>query len=210
MKTIQKTLLLLMISMSLMACGQEAKQKNDNTKRPSKTFGKGASVVEKIRDQNKEVTALKSLEPITVEELEKWLPQTIKGMNKVKGGALAQDGIVGVNASYLSKHPEYGKDYGKTLDILIIDGHGERGATASRSFVSIKYDNLNSENSDGYTKTITHESTVVKEEFDSHNNTYTLSFFYNNRFGVEMKLKGFEQKELWSVFKEINLEKLSN
>jgi len=192
------------------SCAQESKQKNENTNKPAKTFGKGASAIEKIRALNKETSALKSLEPLKVKELENWLPETIKGMHKTKGGALTQDGIIGINASYLKEHPEYGKDFGTTVSILIIDGHGEKGAVAAGSFVSIKYDNINSDKSNGYTKTIMYEDTVVKEEYTKHNKLYTLSFFYDNRFAVEMKLKGFEQNELWEVFKAFKLNELTN
>ena len=54
------------------SCAQESKQKNENTNKPAKTFGKGASAIEKIRALNKETSALKSLEPLKVKELENW------------------------------------------------------------------------------------------------------------------------------------------
>jgi len=210
MKTIQKLFLVIMVSMSLMAYSQETKQNDDNAKKSSKSFGKGASVVEKIRALNKEKNALKTLNPLTIKELQDWLPDNIKGMHKTESTALTQSGITGVNAEFLEEHPEYGKDYGKNLSILIIDGHGERGAAAVGPYVSVTYGNINTEKSNGYTKTVMYEDTAVKEEFNSNNNTYTLSFFYNNRFGVEIKLKGFKQNELWEVFKEFNLQSLNN
>ena len=129
----QKLLLVIMISISLMAYGQETKQNGNNTIKSSKSFGKGASVVEKIRALNKEKNALKALKPLTIKELQDWLPDNMKGMHKTESTALTQGGITSVNAKYLEEHPEYGIDYGKNLRILIIDGYGEKGACRTSS-----------------------------------------------------------------------------
>lgn len=208
-KQFQRLILLFSMAFMWSSCGQEAKTTKEETKTASQTIKKGASPIEKIRALNKETEALKTRQPKTAKEFENWLPESVLGMHKISGGALTQDGITGVNAKYLEEHPEYGKDYGKNISILIIDGHGEKGAMAVASFAAIKLENINSEESGGYTKTVNYEDTIVKEEFDKSNKTYTLSFFYNNRFGVEMKAKGIEQNKLWDVFKAFKLDNLT-
>lgn len=184
------------------SCGNETKTNNSETKNSVvEKVSKGTSAIEKLRAMNKEKKALKGKASIAVATLENWLPETVLGMQKTKGGALTQDGITGINARYMDMNNQYGKDYANYANyanILIIDGHGEKGSAAALEFISTKYDG-----------NATYDNTTVKEEFSENDNTTTLKFFYNNRFGVEMKTKGFKKNEAWDVFKAFNLDKLT-
>lgn len=197
--TFYKYIFQLLLVCLVFSCGNETKTNNSETKNSVvEKVSKGTSAVEKLRAMNKEKEALKGKASIAVATLEDWLPETVLGMQKTKGGALTQDGIIGINARYMDMNNQYGKDYANYVNILIIDGHGEKGSAAALEFISTKYD--------GNT---TYGNTTVKEEFNESDNTTTLKFFYSNRFGVEIKAKGFKKNEVWDVFKDFNLDKIT-
>lgn len=197
--TFYKYIFQLLLVCLVFSCGNETKTNSlEPTNSVVEKVSKGASAVEKLRAMNKEKEALKGKASIAVPTLEDWLPETVLGMQKTKGGALTQDGIIGINARYMDMNNQYGKDYANYVNILIIDGHGEKGSAAALEFISTKYD--------GNT---TYGNTTVKEEFNESDNTTTLKFFYKNRFGVKIKAKGFKKNEVWDVFKDFNLDKIT-
>ena len=190
-----KIVLLLSVFVFTMACGQKSEQKKsvmDKVKSTSTTLNTFGGIKE-------ERTTLKAKKPMAVKKLEDWLPETVKGMQKTKSGTLEQEGITGVNAQYIDQNNPYGKDYANKFNILIIDGYGERGSTAVLEYITIKH-------ADGKAE---YDNTMVKESFDQRDQTYTLKFLYNDRFGVEIWGKGFDKNELWEVFKTFHLEQLN-
>jgi len=217
MKTITSNLIPL-ISLLLISCGSDQKQKVTQSDEKLETVASkkepelkdvtrkarsGLDIVKKGRAIIETVNELETQQPLQVTDFENWLPSTIQGLDKSKGGAFDINGAIGASA-------QYGGDYNKNIHIRIIDARGKEGAGAAGSFVSIQYDNLNKETTSGYTKTVTYDDTVVKEEYDKDQNSYFLYFFYNNTFSVQMQTKGFPQEELWNVFKEFNLDELSD
>lgn len=209
-KSILKVTFVCFTILFLYSCGNNSNQAKKEIKSPLEKIKKGSSMVSKIRSLNAEKDALKKLKPATVEDFENWLPETVLGLQKTKGGAIQQDGIVGVNAEYIETNNQYGKSYAKKMNILIIDGRGEKGALAVTPFIAIQHDNINKQKSDGYTKTKTIDGTIVKEEYNSNDKSYKLSFLYNKHFGVEMKMNRCKEDELWPMVKALNLQKLEN
>jgi hypothetical protein len=190
---------LLLVVCVFFSCGKNAKEETtEKSTTVAEKVKSTTSPLEKIRAINKTQEILKAKEPITLEVLNSWLPETVKDLKKTKGGAISQNGVIGINAEYLEQDNPYGKHYAKKVNILIIDGYGERGAIAVMGYLAIQQE-----------ANVSYDNIPVKEEFNSSNKTYTLSFFYNNRFGVELKAKGFEQQELWGIFKAFKLNTLN-
>src|SRR5690606_11665511 len=150
-----------------------------------------------------ESETLKKLTPISIEALKNWFPESIGDLPKTNSDALSMAGAITAFATY-------GPNTSKQIHLQLVDGAGEKGAAATGVFRAIKYDKTNKESYGDYSKIKDYEGTVVREDFDKSYNRYTLSFFYNNRFAVKLKVTGFEQNEIWSIFKEFKMKQLTH
>ena len=161
----------------------------------------GNNVVQGARQLAAESEALKKLTPIPVETLKAHFPESIFGLPKTNSDGMDMAGLSTAFATYghLTNHQ---------INMQVIDGAGEKGAAATGAFRAIKYDQINKENNGDYNKIKEYEGTIVREDFDKVQNRYTLTFFYNDRFAVKLKITGFEQKEVWDIFKESKLQDL--
>ncbi|MDC6384648.1 hypothetical protein PP180_04695 [Muricauda sp. SK9] len=194
----------LLVAMTVASCGNKAEKE---------THQKSNTVVEKVKPGNNlvkgarelaaESEALKKLDPIAIEDLKKWFPESIGGLSKTNSDAIAMAGAV-------TAFVTYGTHTNKQINLQMIDGAGDKGAAATGVFRAIKYDKTNNESYGDYNKIKEYEGTVVREDFDKNQNRYILGFFYNDRFAIKLKVTGFEQHEIWNIFKEFKLDGLTN
>jgi len=203
-KSILKITFVCFTSLLLYTCGNndrsEASSKTNSVVNKIKT---GNNLVKGARDLAAESEALKKLTPIPVETLKVFFPETIYSLPKTNSNAID---MAGASTAFAT----YGQNTSKQINIQLIDGAGDKGSAATGVYRAIKYDKTNREEYGDYTKIKDYEGTMVKEHFDKSQNRYTLEFFYNERFAVKLKVTGFEQKNVWSIFKEFQLDKLSN
>lgn len=199
-----KCYIFLLVSCLLLSCNSNGKEKNN---------GNNSSVLEKVktgnnfvngaRDLASESEALKKLTPISTETLKAFFPETIYGMPKTNSNALD---MAGASTAFAT----YGQNTSKQIKLRILDGAGEKGAAATGVYRAIKYDKTNKEAHGDYIKIKEYDDTIVKEHFDKNQNRYTLEFFYNDRFAVNLQVTGFQQEDVWKIFKEFKLHNLIN
>ncbi|TWO32034.1 hypothetical protein E1J38_011705 [Seonamhaeicola sediminis] len=193
---------LLLVLCLVLSCGNnEKKETNQKTNSVVNKIKTGNNLVKGARDLAAESEALKKLTPISVETLKAFFPETIYGMPKTNSNALD---MAGASMAFAI----YGQNTSKQINIRFFDGAGEKGSAATASYRAIKYDKTNKEEYGDYTITKAYEDSMVKEHFDKGQNRYTLEFFYNGRFAVNLKVTGFEQKDVWPIFKEFKLNNL--
>lgn len=182
-------------------CGEENKKpKTNSVVNKIKT---GNNFVKGARDLAADSEALKKLTPLSTETLKTFFPESIYGLPQTNSNALD---MAGTSTAFAT----YGQNTSKQINIQLIDGAGKKGSAATTVYRAIKYDTINKEEYGDYTKTKEYEGTKVKEHFDKSQNRYTLEFFYNDRFAVKLKVTGFEQNDVWSIFKEFQLNNLNN
>lgn len=207
MKTISKHILIsaiFVLQSILLSCGSDSKNEvNKKTNSVIEKVKTGNNFVKGARDLASESEALKKLTPIPVETLKAFFPETIYGMPKTNSNALD---MVGASTAFAT----YGKSTSKQIKLRILDGAGEKGSAATGVYRAIKYDKTNKEAYGDYIKIKEYDNTIVKEHFNKSQNRYTLEFFYNNRFAVNLQVTGFQQEDVWKIFKEFDLNKLNN
>ncbi len=194
---------LLLIVFLLLSCGNDEKKDAKDNNTIADKIKTGNNLVKGARDLAEESEALKSLTPISVETLKAFFPETIYGLPKTNSDALD---MAGTSTAFAT----YGQNTSKQIKLRIIDGAGKKGSAATTVYRAIKYDKTNKEDYGDYIKTKAYEGTIVKERFDKSQNRYTLEFFYNNRFAVNLKVTGFQQEDVWVIFKEFQLKNLIN
>lgn len=150
---------------------------------------------------NGALETLSKMQHFSKEEFIAWAPENIKGLPKTHADANI---MVGIGQGMVN----YGKSSDKHIELMIIDGAGPNGASAVAPYRSIKDRTFTEKNEYGHTRMTQYEGTAVKEVYSISSKEYVLSFFYAERFGLQLKVTGFPQSELWNIFKEFNLERL--
>ncbi|TBN06711.1 hypothetical protein EYD45_02170 [Hyunsoonleella flava] len=203
-KSILKITFVCFTSLLLYTCGNndrsEASSKTNSVVNKIKT---GNNLVKGARDLAAESEVLKKLTPISVETLKAFFPETIYGMPKTNSNALD---MAGASTAFAT----YGQNTSKQIKLRILDGAGEKGSAATTVYRAIKYDKTNKEAYGDYIKIKEYDNTIVKQHFDKNQNRYTLEFFYNDRFAINLQVTGFQQKDVWAIFKEFQLHNLIN
>jgi len=194
---------LLLIVFLLLSCGNDEKKDAKDTNTIADKIKTGNNLVKGARDLAEESEALKNLTPISVETLKAFFPETIYGLPKTNSDALD---MAGTSTAFAT----YGQNTSKQIKLRIIDGAGKKGSAATTVYRAIKYDKTNKEDYGDYIKTKEYEGTIVKERFDKSQNRYILEFFYDDRFAVNLKVTGFQQEDVWVIFKEFQLKNLIN
>ena len=204
---IKSILLILTMSLVIVSCGNETKNNGEDSAYKSSTtvekIKTANNFVKGARDLTAESEALKKLIPIPVETFKAFFPETIYGLPKTNSNAMDMAGATTGFATY-------GQNTSKQINIQIVDGAGEKGSAATGVFRAIKYDKTNTESNGDYSKVKEYEGVAVREDFDQGQNRYTLTLFSNERFAIKLKVTGFEQKDVWTIFKAFNLNNLTN
>ncbi|MCB0461429.1 MAG: hypothetical protein R2816_07095 [Flavobacteriaceae bacterium] len=201
---IKKHFITLLTAILCFSCGNEPKkQTNQKTNSVVEKVKTGNNFVKGARDLAAASEALKELTPISTETLKAFFPETIYGMPKTNSNALD---MAGASTAFAT----YGQNTSKQIKLRILDGAGEKGSAATGVYRAIKYDKTNKEAYGDYIKIKEYDNTIVKEHFDKNQKRYTLEFFYNDRFAVNLQVTGYQQEDVWKIFKEFKLNQLSN
>ena len=185
------------------SCGGEEKQSSKVS--TNTVIGKiktGNNLVKGARELATESEALKELTPIAIEKLKAFFPETVYGLPRTNSNALD---MAGASTAFAT----YGQNTSKQIKLRILDGAGDKGSAATAVYRAIKYDKTNREEYGDYTRVKNYDHIIVKEHFDKGQNRYTLEFFYANRFAVNLKVTGFEQNDVWPIFREFQLKNIN-
>ncbi|MFN2439095.1 MAG: hypothetical protein ABR503_07840 [Chitinophagaceae bacterium] len=154
-------------------------------------MGKGAE------DMNKKMEELKTLKPLSLDELKALLPEEIAGIKRTSFNANSSMG-------FSVSQGEYKKDDSTEIDVAIYDGAGEMGAGMYGMMYLTKM-NMQSESSDGYTKTIDFKGGKAVETYEKNNNQTTLTYLANDRLLIVITGKNVDNKALRGVAENLNL-----
>ena len=125
---------------------------------------------------NKKMEELKKLTPLTVDQLKGLLPEELNGIKRSSFSANSTMGFAVAEA-------EYRKDDSTVIKLDIYDCAGEAGAGIYGLNYWTKM-NMQSESSDGYTKTFDFMGNKAVETYEKNSNQYTLTFAANDRLLV--------------------------
>jgi alpha-L-fucosidase len=125
---------------------------------------------------NKKMEELKKLTPLTVDQLKGLLPEELNGIKRTSFSANSTMGFAVAEA-------EYRKDDSTVIKLDIYDCAGEAGAGIYGLNYWTKM-NMQSESSDGYTKTFDFMGNKAVETYEKNSNQYTLTFAANDRLLV--------------------------
>ncbi len=171
-------------------------EKNDDgTVTKTEVDVKGLST--KADEMTAKMEALKTMKPLTIEEMRALLPETFDGVKQSNYNASATMGytIVGV---------EYEKDSKNQLKVQLYDCAGEMGSAfyASAFWTSM---NFQQENDEGYTKTVDFMNGRAIEAYKKERNESTLTYVVGDRLMVILEGKNMNPEELKAAAQKLNI-----
>lgn len=199
-----KKLMLATAALMLVACSKEEKVKEEKSGSLSdlvstaKNYGKVSSSME---DVTKKMESLKSIQPLTNDELKAVLPETLLGLAR-------KELSVGDNAmmNLATAEAKYADEENKRIKVDIIDGAGETGS----AMVSIMMMGLNVDKEKttefGFEKSteINGVKSIVSETKNGEGVTSEIQTVLKNRYLVTLNADGFSYDELKMALGEFN------
>ena len=203
-----KKLMLTTAVLMLVACSKEEKVKEEKSGGLSdlvstaKNYGKVSSSME---DVTKNMESLKSIQPLTNDELKTVLPETLLGLKR-------KELSVGDNAmmNLATAEAKYADEENKRIKVDIIDGAGETGsAMVSIMMMGL---NVNKEKTTefGFEKSteINGAKSIVSETKNGEGVTSEIQTVLKNRYLVTLNADGFSYEELKMALGEFNISAL--
>ncbi|SRR5690606_1037425 len=183
-------------SMLLAGCNNKTSEKN--------TVNSEEAVVEELGKALTH-TNLSDIEPISMEDLEAWLPETLGGlpMTNSQHGSMSKMGVHGIAAMY-------GNPYEKSILLTLTDSAGKKAGTMglAGSFRRANAMDIDSKTENGYQKTVVEKGVRAIEYYGKHDDSYLISIFHQDRFEVEVRSAGIPREEAWKALHSIPLDKL--
>lgn len=131
-------------------------------------------------EMQKKIEELKKLTPLTTDQLKAMLPEELMGMKRSNFSANSMMGFATAEATYKNE----GDD--KRIELSIFDCAGEAGAGIySLNFWTRM--SMQSENDNGYTKSIDFNGGKAVETYEKSNDQYELTFVASDRLLVSVK-----------------------
>jgi len=146
---------------------------------------------------NKKMEELKKLPPLTIDQLKAILPEELNGIKRTNFNANTAMG-------YAVGEAEYQKDDTTKLNLVIYDCAGEAGSVMYLSTYWSRM-NLQSENSQGYTKTIDFKGNKAMESYEKSDNQYSLTYSDADRLLVIITGRNISRDGLMDAAKSLNL-----
>lgn len=191
---------LLAVSLLFSACKNDkkvtVKDKNEDGSTTTTTVDM-SNAVDNTDEMNKKMEELKKLTPLTLDQLKALLPEELNGMKRKEFNTSSALG-------YAFGQAKYEKDDTTQIDLTVYDCAGEAGAGIYGLNYWTKM-NMQSESSNGYTKTIDLNGAKAVESYEKGNNIYTLTYTSNDRLLVVLTGRNMSADALRTVAKNLNL-----
>lgn len=188
----------LLVGIILFGCNNSTSEKTENI---IDSEGKIAEELGKAVTH----TSLSDVTPLTVEELEAWLPQSLNGMERTgsQPGSMSRSGVSGISATY-------GNPYKKSIVILVTDGAGALASAMGlvggyRRQINADIDRVTE---GGYSKTVTNKGVKAIESHTKHDSSYNVTTLFGDRFGIELRSTRISLEEAWQAYHALPLEGL--
>ncbi|RMA66240.1 hypothetical protein [Ulvibacter antarcticus] len=174
---------------------KEAKENVSNTTR----------AVKEMTNLQDDIEELQNVEPLTNEDLKKWLPDEIDGMKRIsyKAGQMGMVQIASAEAVYANE------DKTRKFKIEVIDGAGQMGAAATAAMRIMFTQEFEEESEYKTRRTTTKNGVKAIEEYRKNNNSSTIEFMKDKRFYLKATGTNMSLEETWDAIDDLDADDLS-
>ncbi|MDL5512670.1 hypothetical protein QSE00_12645 [Arenibacter sp. M-2] len=200
MKTIKFKILLIGLALLSNSCWEETKKLGDEIQNTTKIIKNAKNVAKEATGMQENIKLLRNKEPLTKEQFESWLPETLANMPLTSSMINMIPGMGSCGGTYHVGN--------KRIRVMVIDGAGEKGAGGVGPYRMSSKMNYDTKGDWGSTKTVLIDDVKVKKSYLKSSNSYDLSMFYAERFAVDIKTNEIDEVTLEKIVKELNLSEL--
>jgi hypothetical protein len=150
-----------------------------------------ADAIQKTMDQ------MKQLKPLSAEQVKALFPQELAGMKQSNYSPANNEG-------YETGEARYESGDGKAMDITVFDCAGEAGA-GKYNIMYVVYLNTESEDENGYKKSIRFNGDKAIESFDKKQGRYSVLFLSGDRLLVNVEGENMTLEEVKQAASNLNL-----
>ena len=202
MKTIKFKILLIVLELLSNSCKEETKKIGNEIQNTTQIIKNAKKVANEANGMQENIKLLRNKEPLTKEQFESWLPETLANMPLTSSMINMIPGMGSCGGTYHVGN--------KRIRVMVIDGAGEKGAGGVGPYrMSSKMD-YDTEDTWGSTKTVLIDGVKAKKSYLKSSNSYDLSMFYAERFAVDIKTNEIDEATLEKIIQELNLNELKN
>ena len=209
MKRILNNLLLLSLSLLMLSCGKDSKEKKTSTLskiiETTKAVKNQSKNAKKLKGTFEDAQKLAEMEPIDQAKLKEWLPKSVKDYKRTlyKTGELNVMGTSGFNSEYTKE-----KDADKKISFDVVDGAGSFVATTIAGFNRMLGLDAEEETEHYYKKTVKKQGYTAVEEQNNNSKKAKITFVHNNRFMITVEGKNQTAEDLWEFIGMLPLKQL--
>ena len=202
----KKTIVLLSM-LAMIAC----KKTEEKTEEPGvmdavEGFNNISKAGDALKENEKQLEALKTMTPVTNEVLKEVLTEELGGLKRTRfnAGDASMMGLTTADAKYGDEVT------GKEIEVSIMDGAGETGSSIISLTImalSMNVETIN-DTETKKTETIQGFECLTEEDENPDNISSSITFIYKERFQVALKGDKITLDELKSFLKKLDLSKL--
>lgn len=202
----KKTIVLLSM-LAMIAC----KKTEEKTEEPGvmdavEGFNNISKAGDALKENEKQLEALKTMTPVTNEVLKEVLTEELGGLKRTRfnAGDASMMGLTTADAKYGDEVT------GKEIEVSIMDGAGETGSSIISLTImalSMNVETIN-DTETKKTETIQGFKCLTEEDENPDNISSSITFIYKERFQVALKGDKITLDELKSFLKKLDLSKL--
>lgn len=202
----KKTIVLLSM-LAMIAC----KKTEEKTEEPGvmdavEGFNNISKAGDALKENEKQLEALKTMTPVTNEVLKEVLTEELGGLKRTRfnAGDASMMGLTTADAKYGDEVT------GKEIEVSIMDGAGETGSSIISLTImalSMNVETIN-DTETKKTETIQGFKCLTEEDENPDNISSSITFIYKERFQVALKGDRITLDELKSFLKDLDLSKL--
>jgi hypothetical protein len=175
----KKLLLLLSAASLVMGCNPMGKRTYTSKDGKDKVSFDVKEVAAASDDMNKKTEELKKLTPYTTEQLKALVPEQLGGIKRTSFNVTSMLGYGAADATYRDES-------GKQFQVDLIDCAGEAGSGMYTLSYWMKM-NVESENDNGYTKSVKWNGDKAVESYQKGSDEYELTYMAGDRMLVTVK-----------------------
>lgn len=185
----------------LMGCGDHQKGTDSSKKVENKSV---SEIVKKAKTNVSITDKLKTLDPISKELMDSWMPAQLAGLERTTyiTDSNPQLGVFITKAVY--KNP----NTPELIDITFMDGAGDNGSRAFSPYLNLERHYTEHSDNDGFQKIIEKNDMTVVQKYKKYNDSFVLEFAARNRYAIKIETKQLTESELWDFFNQLNFNTL--
>lgn len=178
-----------------------------------------SGMMENVQNMQKDMARLKTLEPLTNEQLKEWLPESLGELEKINFSVEdGNRGIVRLMGRYnATDEPEFldtndGSDVfntkNKTFVIEVMDGAGSGAETFSTMAMMFNM-NFQSDDERKHVKRVIVNGINARQTYHKQKNKTELHFIHKDRFVINATSTYMDPEETWGYLSKFDFEDLT-